>query len=287
MKATFLLLGICLSLAGTAQKKVTVKKGDIKLEGQLIAEYDGVGSMFKLVKQGVFAPGSKDTLISVTEENWDPKNPLWPGSEVVYKLEFRNGAKPFYVSNTKYKGVRFLERDAMQMVFNDSVPQLVAGGKLDEEAIEKFRTSYAYDIEKVQKFVKEVEDSIAIINAVEIARDLTRPVIFKVVTDNSNQYEVSKIMDIYQGDVHIGRLIKKVSPGTFSKATYTFWKKIEPITINGIDFKWSPVAYCITDNTPFDIPMIAVIGKKEFKLKGNYAAIELPLANILVTNKLL
>lgn len=149
MKPSLLLLVVLsVSATGFTQKNITCKKGDVKQNGQLIAEYDGVGSIFKLVKLGVFAPGTKDTLISVTEESFDPQNPLFPDLEVVYKLQFKNTSlAPFYVSNLQRKGVRFLERDAMEMVFNDSVPVLVAGGKLDEAAVEQFRGRYAYNYE--------------------------------------------------------------------------------------------------------------------------------------------
>lgn len=289
MRKTFLFLTLCAVVTTTmAQKKITCKKGAVKQDGQLMAEYDGVGSMFKMVKLGVFAPGSKDTLISITEESYDAKNPLFPGSEVAYKVEFRNtSVQPFYVHNAKNPNTRFMERDAMEIIFNDTVPAMVSNGKLDLDAIEKFRAGYAYDLDKVKSFVKAVEDSIAIINQVDIARDRSKPVTFKLVSDNSNQFETSQIFDITQDNVVIGRVVKKVTVGNFPKASYTFWKEITPVTINGIDMKRSPVAFCYSGASSFDIPVTAVVGKTEYKVKGAFNALEAQIANLLVQQKLL
>lgn len=288
MKQIFLCLVLCASVTSFAQKKLTCKKGSVKQNDQLIAQYDGVGSMFKMVKLGVFAPGSKDTLFSITEENFDPKNPLFPDLEVVYKVEFKNNSQsPFYVHDPKNTSVRYMERDVMEMVFNDSVPPMISEGKLDEAAVEAFRTKYAYNYAETRKFIKDVEDSIAIMNQTEIVRDRSKPISFKIVNDNSNQFEVNQVSEIYQDGVLLGRMVKKVSPGQFSKASYTFWKKITPVTINGIDMKHTPVAYCITGSTPFDIPIISVIGKNEYKIKGTYNALEIQIVNVLVQNKLL
>lgn len=288
MRKIFLFLALCFAITSFAQKKITCKKGSVKQDGQLIAEYDGVGSMFKLVKLGVFAPGSKDTIIKITEESFDAKNPLWPDIEVAYKIEFKNSLlASFYVRNAKNPGTRFMERDVMEMLFNDTVPALMVQNKLDEPAVEKFRSRYSYDLDKVKKFVKEIEDTIAILNKAEIVRDVTKPVIFKVVNNLSNQYEVNQVSEIYQDGVLLGRMLKKVTPGTFSKATYTFWKTIQPVTVNGIDLKNSPIAYCSTGATEFDIPVIAVVGKTKFEIKGAYNALETQIANLLVRNKLL
>jgi hypothetical protein len=289
MSKTFLLLALStIVTTAMAQKKITCKKGDVKQEGQLIAEYDGVGSIFKMVKLGVFAPGTKDTLISVTEESFDPKNPLFPDVEVAYKVEFKNTTQqPFYVHNPKNPGTRYMERDAMEMIFNDTVPAMISNARLDLDAVEKFRAMYAYDLNKVRDFVKAVEDSIAIINKVEIARDRTKPVTLKIFADNSNQFETNQVFDIYQDNIVIGRAVKKVTIGSFPKASYTFWKPIEPITINGIDMKRSPVAFCSSGATSFDIPVTAVVGKTEYKIKGAFNALELQIANLLVGQKLL
>lgn len=289
MRKAFLFLALCLTVMTTmAQKKITCKKGDVKQDGQVIAEYDGVGSIFKMVRLGVFAPGSKDTLISISEENFDPKNPLFPDLEVAYKVEFKNTTQqPFYVHNPKNPNVRYMERDAMEMIFNDTVPAMISNAKLDLDAVEKFRSTYAYDLGKVKDFVKAVEDSIAIINKIEIARDRAKPVTLKIFADNSNQFETNQVFDIYQDNVVIGRVVKKVTVGSFPKASYTFWKHITPITINGIDMKHSPVAYCSSGATSFDIPVTAVIGKTEYKIKGAFNALETAIANLLVQQKLL
>lgn len=288
MRKLFLFASLCITISGFAQKKITCKKGSVKADGTLIAEYDGVGGMFKAVRLGVFAQGSKDTLISLKEESYNAQNPLFPDGHVAYKLEFKNSNLPsFYIHDPKSPSTRLFERDVMGLLFNDTVPVLVSQNKLDEAAVESFRSKYAFNLDTVKKFIAHVEDSLAIINKIEIVRDHSKPVTLRVVNDNSNQYEVSQVLEMYQDGILLGRIIKKVSPGSFSKADYTFWKAVTPVTIGGIDMKYSPVATCSTGETTFEIPVISVIGKKEFKVKGNYNALELRIANLLVQQKLL
>lgn len=289
MKRVLLLTLLCSGLVASAQKKVACKKGDIKADGQVIAQYDGVGSMFKEVKLGVFPAGSKDTIIRVTEVAFDPKNPLFPDREVVYKVEFKNStASPFYVCNPRRKGTRFMERDVMEMVFNDSVPVLIAQNKLDEAAVEQFRSRYAYHFDEVIKFIKGVEDTLATLNSIAIERDLSKPTSLKIISDKSDQFETNQVFEIYQAGVLLGKVHKTVTGGTFAKATYTFWKKVPPAVVDGIDLKgFSPVATCSTGSTVFDIPVVAVVGKNEYKIKGAFNALESQIINVLVSNKLL
>ena len=288
MKTMLLAILLFVSIVSISQKTVTCKKGDVKANGQVVAIYDGVGSMFKEVKLGIFAPGTKDTLISVNEVTYNPKNPLFPTTEVVYKLSFKNTAlTPFYVCDTGRKGVRFMERDVMEMIFNDNVPLLITASKLDESAVEKFRSTNAYDLEKIVAFVKGVEDTIAIINKSIVERDVTKPVSFKLVSDKSNQFETNQTFEILQAGILLGRMQKFVSTGNFPKASYTFWKSITPVVVDGIDLKYSPVAICSSGATAFDIPIISVVGKNEYKIKGSFNQLETAIANVLVSNKLL
>ena len=80
---------------------------------------------------------------------------------------------------------------------------------------------------------------------------------------------------------------KLVSTGNFPKASYTFWKSITPVLVDGIDLKYSPVAICSSGATAFDIPIISVVGKNEYKIKGSFNQLETAIANVLVSNKLL
>ena len=270
------------------QKMVTCKKGNIKQNDVVIANYDGVGSIFKWVKLGVFAPDGKDTIIRISEEDFDPKDPLFPGLTVAYKLEFLNTSIPyFYVSNTKRAGTRFLERDAMEMIFNDSVPVLIKDGKLDMAAADQFRARYSYDLDKQKAFIAKVEDSVTILNAQLVERDLSKPVSFKMVNDKSTQFDIDQTFEIYQDGKLLGRVLKKVTGGNFPEAKYTFWKSITPVVIEQIDLKYSPVASCTTGPTPFPISIFTVAGKKELKLKGTYTQLELPIVNMLIAGKFL
>ena len=289
MKKLLLLGFVCSAFAVSAQKKVTCKKGDIKADGQVIAQFDGVGSMFKQVRLGVFSPGSKDTLISVTEVLYDAKNPLFPDPEVVYKVEFKNSsASPFYVCNPRRKGTRFMERDVMEMVFNDSVPVLIAQNKIDESAVEQFRSRYAYHFDEVVKFIKGVEDTIAALNSIAIDRDQSKPATLKIISDKSDQFEINQVFEIYQGGVLLGKVHKLVTQGSFPKAKYTFLKKVPATVVDGIDLKgFSPLATCATGSTVFDIPVVAVVSKNEYKIKGAFNSLEGQIINVLVANKLL
>ncbi len=289
MKSFVLLMTIPFVITSSfGQKNITCKKGDVKQNNLVIANYDGVGSIFKMVKLGIFAPGAKDSIIRVTEEDFNPNNPLFPGINVVYKLEFLNTSIPyFYVSNTKRPGTRFMERDAMEMIFNDSVPVLIKDGKLDAAAAEQFRIKYSYDFDKVKGFIAKVEDSIAVLNAQLVERDLSKPVSLKIVNDNSNQFDVDQTFEIYQDGKLLGRVLKKVKSGNFPEAKYTFWKSITPVVVEGIDLKFSPVASCTTGSTPFPISVFTVVGKKELKLKGTFNQLEVPIINMLVSGKFL
>ena len=286
-KSLFIALSL-ISITAFAQKKLTCKKGDIKQDGQLIAKYDGVGSMFKEVKLGVFATTSKDTIIRVTEVAFDAKNPLFPDPQYVYKVEFPNTQlSSFYVRNPKNPHARHMERDVMEMLFNDSVPVLMSGNQLDQTAAEKFKSSFAYDFDNIVNYIKGVEDSLAIVSKGEISRDLSKQVSFKMVNDNSKMGEVDQVYEIYQDNVLLGRMVKKVMSGHFPKANYTFWKKINPVTIGGIDMQHSPVAFCNSGASMLEIPVTTVIGKQEYKIKGAFNALEMQIASLLIQNKLL
>lgn len=288
MRKIFLLLAMGMAFTSMAQKTITCKKGSVKQEDRLIAEYDAKGGMFRLTTLGVFAPGTKDTLIKVTEEIYDAQNPMFPGSKVVYKVEFNRTPQPaFYVRHPKHEYVRNSERDIMGMLFNDTVPVLIVDSKLNEEAVSKFRSQHSYAFEEAKAFIKHVEDSIAILNQAVIVRDVTKPVSFKQVNNSELGPDYSLTFEIYQDGVLLGRMLKKVQHAIKNEASYSFWKKIAPVTVSEIDMAYSPVAFCITGPTPFDIPIITVIGKTEHKIKGNYEALENQIVKVLIDNKLL
>lgn len=137
--------------------------------------------------------------------------------------------------------------------------------------------------------MKDVEDSIAIINKPNADRDKTKPVTFTVINDNSfSKADTDQLFEIRQAGVLLGRLQKKVEAiGSFPKANYVFWKVVTPVTINGIDFKFSPLAICKSGPSTFGIDVIAVAGKKTYEVKGDYSALETVIANTLIANGLL
>lgn len=136
--------------------------------------------------------------------------------------------------------------------------------------------------------MKKVEDSIAILNNnAQVKRDLQKPVVFKLVSNGGLAGDISQVMEIYQDGALLGRIKKDVRQGQFAKANYSVWKNVDPVVIEGIDFKYSPVAICSTGRSVFDIPVVAVVGKKEYKIKGSFDQLETLIVNTLIANKLL
>lgn len=255
-----------------------------------IAEYDGKGGMFKLYHLGVFATGSKDTVFSVHEYNFNPQNPLF---QLVtgYKLTFNTLAKTS-IDIKNFYNFRLIEKGILPLIFNDSVPLIIENGKGNEESLREFKKAREYDHEKYLSFIKVVEDTITSINKVILKRDTRKVIVLTKAMENSyiNPHsglnEVNKIFDITQDNILLGNLHKKVTGGNFGLANYTFWKLITPLTVNGIELKASPVAMVtIKACEMFPIEMIIVSGKKIHKLTpGPYNQMENPLVNLLVGN---
>lgn len=289
MKKMFFSFLMLVCAAVNAQKNISCKKGNIKADEVLVGEYDGKGGIFKMFKLGVFAPGSKDTLISITEIAHDPMNPMFDAA-TVYKLDLTNSAKKVFYIKTPVLS-RYMERDIMQLVFHDSLPLFLENGKINAEMLEKYRAKMEFGYEKVVGFIKEVEDSLKVFTDVPIKRDMSKPASLVKVNDKSlsipgyAQYsDVNETYEIKQGDVLIGRLQKKVSGGSMSKASYTFWKYIGPQEVKGIALKYAPVAITtISAGEAFNVDVTLVIGKQTFKYKpGAYNQQEYVLLNSLI-----
>lgn len=289
MRKLFFSLPIIYCLSSHAQKnEFAIKKGDIKLNGNLIATYDGKGGVFKPKQIGVFLPNGKDTLIAITELVFDPRNPLWPELTVYYSVRFPGSDEPgFYLKhpNPRVASGRMAEKDILELVFRDSLPSPINNAQLDNASIASLRNRCSYDHDKIVRFIKNVEDTVATINSVLVKRDLSKPVTFRTVKTDSDPMESSTTLEIYQDNVLLGRLIKKLRGGNFPKATYTIWKSIQPITVDGIELKYSPVAFCETSPSFTDIPVNTTAPKKELKVKGDYSQLESAILNILVANK--
>jgi len=278
-----------------SQKKVTCKKGNIKSDGTVVADYDGKGGIFKPFKLGVFAPNAKDTLFKISESNFDPQNPMFE-KFTLYTLEFNDPEKTVLYINGQ-PDTRLMEKGIMELAFNDTIPLLIQDGKLNTAAILEFKTRKNFPFSKYADFIKTTEDTLAIFNTTTIKRDMAKPVNFAVVNDNSfTPLNLSGIpvsnqtLEISQDGVTIGRVQKMVTGGEYGKALYVFWKFIGPHEVNGIKLRWSPVAMSEVSPNSFGAatPVVPVIGKKSFGVKpGAYQSMENTICSSLIAKGLL
>ena len=251
--------------------------------------------MFNLFSLGVFAPNTKDTLFKISESSFDPQNPLFD-QFTLYKLEFEDAEKTVvYIKGQP--DTRLMERGIMEMIFNDTMPQLIQEGKLNAKGIQDFTSAKNFPFPKYADFIKTTEDTLAILNTAVIKRDLAKPLIFTVVNDNSFKTPtisgipvLNQTLEITQDGIVIGRVQKIVTGGEFKKAWYAVWKYVGPHVVNGINLKWSPVAISDVDAGYFGAAtqVVPVIGKRSFGVKpGAYQAMENTICSSLITQGLL
>jgi hypothetical protein len=295
MKKSLFASFLFLCLAGTAQKKITCKKGNIKSDATVIADYDGKGGIFKPFRLGVFAPNTKDTLFTIAEISFDPQDPLFD-KFTLYTLAFANPEKTvLYIKGQP--DTRLMERGIMEMLFNDTLPPLVQDGKLDAAAIKVLESKKNFPFPKYADFIKTTEDTLAIINTTAIKRDLAKPVSFTQVNNNSFKTliisgtpSINQTLEITQDATVIGRVQKIVTSGEYGKSLYVFWKYIGPHVVNGIPLNWSPVAICEASPGYFGAatPVVPVIGKKSFGVTpGAYQAMESTICSSLIAKGIL
>lgn len=274
-----------------AQDKVSVKKGDVKVNDTLIANYDGVGGLINAVRLGFFSVGSKDTIFSVQEDFFDPKNPLYPFYKYTSLIEFKNTSiPPIRILNSN----KYDERTLAKSIFNEKNPLMIKNGKLDEAAVENFRKKNSYDLLKLQNEIKEVEDSIKELGKYNVVRDKSKPVELKLISDNSIRQTISQKFDIYQGDVCIGLLVKDgIRSESFPRVTYIVYKKPDHVvTINGMKLNLIPIVFCeakgstVENNVKTNVIDIAT--KNEFSIVGKYYDyMEIVLSNALISKGML
>jgi hypothetical protein len=297
---TFLILS-CMHLH--AQETVTIKKGDIKNKGVLIATYDGKGGAFRLGNYGVFLPNSKDTSISLREYTHDFENPLFEEELFLYRVTF-NGtpAQSIYIRPKPTTGKllgkyyetygRKLGKDVIEELFNDTVPVLLTDKGLDNDSVTAYIKRCAFDLDKLAGYVKSVEDTIAMFTKDPINRDKAAVPQFRQVNAGgmNDAMSASYTYEIYQGDVLLGRMIKRTKGGSFPSASYYFWKKVPPNNrLIGEPINYVPIAYIANASWINDLgseTLKIVVGKNHLKFqpKGSPMTAEMMLLNILIKN---
>ncbi len=249
-----------------SQKNIIVKGGKIKANDAVVAEFDGKGGMMKVYRLGVFAPGSKDSILTVYEEMFNADYPLFNNLRL-YKLTFSDAGKTSFYIKKKENGWT-AEKGIMEQVFNDTLPLLLKDGKLDADALNAFKAKLSFDLDGYKNYLKTTQDSVAtaVKNAV-IKRDVQKPFVFKQVKDNlinTNKphfNDAELVYDIYQDNVLLGRMEKITHTTITSTSYYTYYKYITPKTVNGIRIIYAPIATCVNEegfsgNKPVDVLLV-------------------------------
>lgn len=291
-----LLILLCVNLSVFAQKTITVKKGDIKVNGEVIATYDGKGgNAFRMGKYTINIPGSDTPYITLKEDVIYFNNPLFDNQHWIYEVQCANGQHFYYraapvtkkfFGNTVVLNPRKTGNDIIEEFFNDETPLPITDKALNKENIEKLITKLGYDKDKVMADVKETETAIASIAPQLVARDKAKPVVFTKQTDE----DLATWYAIVQDDKIIGRLYKRIG----NESIYQVWKKAPAgFTIQGKAAEFVPVA--ITENLGSGSGSISgkyegiyVVGKKKFEFGASApSSAEQGLVNTLVANGIL
>src|SRR4051794_7148369 len=87
---------LCISALSFGQKTIKVSKGKVKSGDEVIAEYSGKGSVFRMGEYVVTIPGSTDSVITLSEVNYYFNNPLLEEVLFLNKVKFSTG-ETFYL----------------------------------------------------------------------------------------------------------------------------------------------------------------------------------------------
>jgi hypothetical protein len=225
------LIGLFLFLATGlyAQKNVVVKKGEIKVNGEKVATYEGKGgNAFRMGKFEITLTGASSPAITLQEDAIYLQNPLFEGVYWIYEIKFADGdiayhraapvTKKFF-GNVVTLNPRKTGDDILEELFNDETPVFISNGALNKENIAAFKaSSKAFPKEKIMKEAKETEEAIATITTVNVNRDKSKPVVF---TSEKNKDDMGSWYLLTQDDKVIGRVYKR----TGNEVIYQVWKK--------------------------------------------------------------
>jgi hypothetical protein len=278
--------------AATAQKTVTVKKGEIKVNGEVAATYNGKGgNAFRLGEFTVTIAGQDTACMKLEEDTWYFKNPVFDAAHNYYAI--KAGGQTFYYrsapetkkffGNTVVVHPRLKGSDIIDALFNDTMPAFIANKTLNLEAMKAWFEKNGYPREKIMAEVKEAEDAIQSIAATNVARDTKTPLFFNL--QKTTEADLGNWYAITQGGQVIGRLYKRIG----NEAYYEVWKKAPAgFMLQGKAAEFAPIV--ITGNLnsgswQFDKKMeaIKVAGKEKITfICGNPSGAENDLVNHLI-----
>jgi hypothetical protein len=297
MKKRFLVLFLLGFSIANAQKTVTVKKGEIKLNGEKIAGFDGKGgNAFRFGNYSISIEGIDTPVITIKEDNLSFLNPFYEDNQYYFEIRFASGQTYYYRAKPETKKFfgnvvtvypRITGNDIIEAIFNDTVPQIITNKSLNQQNITSLFENYGYPKIKVMAEIKAVEDSIGMINSVKINRDVKSPIAFKQVTVPGA--DLGKWYNIIQDNAVIGRLYKNIG----NEAIYQIWKKSpQEFTLLGRKMEFAPLVITVSltkgNHMTKTYECIKVSGKERIAFKTNdYTNAENDLANTLINLGLL
>jgi hypothetical protein len=252
MKVKLIGLFLFITAGLYAQKNVVVKKGDIKVNGEKVATYEGKGgNAFRMGKFEITLVGASSPAITLQEDAIYFKNPLFDEVHWIYEIRFADGDIAYYraapvtkkfFGNVVTLNPRKTGDDILEELFNDETPVFISNGALNKENIAAFKaSSKAYPKEKIMKEAKESEEAIATITTVNVNRDKSKPVMF--TAEKNKDADMGNWYLLTQDDKVIGRVYKR----TGNEVTYQVWKKTPAgFKLQGKEVEFAPIA--ITEN---------------------------------------
>jgi hypothetical protein len=288
---------VCLGSISYAQKTIKVSKGKIKSGDEVIAEYDGKGSAFRMGEYTVTLPGAKDPLITLSEVDHYFNNPLLDEAHYLYQVKFSTG-ETIYLRPKPNTGKMFgkvyetytrkFGSDIIEEIFNDINPLVIENKTLSKANIDQVISRISYPYETVMANAKTLEDSIAMYAKEPIARDTKKPVSFQLIPNLSSSG--SSWFAIIQDNQVVGRLYKYTDE-RMPRASYQVWKKAPAGSmLQGKQVEFIPVVITSTlsNNANKQYEAIKVMGKEKIGFtSGNQVAAEYDLVNVVIASGVL
>lgn len=265
-------------------QKYSFKKGKITADAVVIAKYDSKGGVFKKLTIK-FASTDDQQILYMEGQRYDFDNPFLPDG-VAY-LNFSQPSNPG--KTIQYKLPRVMnEKEILMHLFKDGSTSFIKDNKVDEEEFSKFVGATPYNFTTDSLAVRKMEEENKARIAKLIPRDKSKPIeLKKVDIKDKNAVSETIVFDIYQAQLIIGRLEKRITQGMSQKVDYSVWIKSEPFVYEGKQYNYSPVAYFENASDTFDNEVIMMKDKSEVKFKtpgSMYQSAEYPFVNWLISS---
>jgi hypothetical protein len=284
MKRVLLCSAALLSIFTLSAQKYSIKKGKISADDVVIARYDGKGGVFKKLTIKINSVDDQP-LLHIEEDRYDFKNPILRGGRIY--VTFTQPSNPDKKLYYRLKDA-MLEKELLNHIFKDGAPSIIKDNKLNEEELVKFVGTTPYDPVADSLSIRKMEEENKARIAKLIPRDKTKPVELKPVgSKDKTGISETFLYDIYQAQLLIGRVEKRVTQGMSTRVDYSVWMKSEPFEFDGVKYNFSPVAYLDDASPTFDNEIIMLKDKSEVKFKtpGNaYQSAEYSFVNWLISS---